>query len=142
MRELVGTTAVTDGGRITAEKIIVATHFPFLNNHGSYFLKMCQHRSYVIALEHASRMEGMYVDESHRGLSFRTYGNLLLVGGGGHRTGKKGGSWPELRDFSRRHYPNAVERYHWSAQDCMTLDAVPYIGPYSVSTSHLYAVSE
>ena len=141
VRELVGTTAVTDGGQIEAEKIIVATHFPFLNKHGSYFMKMYQHRSYVIALENASRMDGMYVDEDHRGMSFRTYGNLLLVGGGGHRTGRKGGSWPELRDFARRYYPDAVEKYHWAAQDCMTLDAVPYIGPYSATTSGLYVAT-
>lgn len=141
VRELVGTTAVTDGGSITAEKIIVATHFPFLNKHGSYFLKMYQHRSYVIALEHAPQVDGMYVDEAHTGLSFRTYENLLCMGGGGHRTGKKGGSWPELRDFARRHYPNAAEKYHWAAQDCMTLDGVPYIGPYSASTSHLYVAT-
>lgn len=37
-RELVGTTAITDHGKIIAKKIIVATHFPFLNKHGSYFL--------------------------------------------------------------------------------------------------------
>ena len=61
VRELVGTTAVTDGGTISAEKIIVATHFPFLNKHGSYFLKQYQHRSYVIALENAPQMDGMYV---------------------------------------------------------------------------------
>lgn len=141
VRELMGTTAVTDGGRIAAEKIIVATHFPFLNKHGSYFLKMYQHRSYVIALEHAPPIDGMYVDEDHTGLSFRTYGNLLLVGGGGHRTGKKGGCWPELQDFAQRYYPNAVEKYHWAAQDCMTLDAVPYIGPYSATTSGLYVAT-
>lgn len=141
VRELVGTTAVTDGGTIAAEKIIVATHFPFLNKHGSYFLKQYQHRSYVIALENAPQMDGMYVDENHKGLSFRTHGDLLLVGGGGHRTGKQGGSWPELRDFARRHYPQAVGKYHWAAQDCMTLDGVPYIGPYSAATSHLYVAT-
>ena len=40
VRELAGTTAVTDYGKITAEQIIVTTHFPFLNKHGSYFLKL------------------------------------------------------------------------------------------------------
>lgn len=39
VRELIGTTAVTDRGRIRARKIIVATHFPFLNQHGSYFFE-------------------------------------------------------------------------------------------------------
>lgn len=141
VRELVGTTAVTDHGKITAEKILVATHFPFLNKHGGYFLKLYQHRSYVLALENAPRVDGMYVDEAQTGMSFRMYENLLLVGGGGHRTGKKGGSWQELRDFARRHYPHAVEKYHWAAQDCITLDGVPYIGPYSARTPDLYVAS-
>lgn len=141
VRGLVGTTAVTDEGKIAAEKIIVATHFPFLNKHGGYFLKQYQHRSYVIALENAPPVEGMYVDESRTGLSFRTYENLLLVGGGGHRTGRRGGCWPELQEFARRHYPDATERYRWAAQDCMTLDGVPYIGPYSANTSDLYVAT-
>ncbi len=139
--ELVGTTAITDHGTIRAKKIIVATHFPFLNKHGSYFLKLYQHRSYVIALEHAPDVGGMYVDESQTGLSFRDHGDLLLVGGGGHRTGKQGGGWRELREFAGRHWPHAVERYHWATQDCMSLDGVPYIGPYSASTSDLFVAT-
>ena len=141
VRELVGTTAVTDHGRIAAKTIIVATHFPFLNKHGGYFIKLYQHRSYVIALDHAADVKGMYIDASQTGLSFRNYENLLLVGGGGHRTGKQGGAWRELREFARRYYPHAVEKYHWATQDCMTLDGVPYIGPYSSGTEHLYVAT-
>ena len=141
VRELIGTTAVTNHGRIRAEKILVTTHFPFLNKHGSYFLKLYQHRSYVIALQGAPDVDGMYVDASRTGLSFRNCQNLLLLGGGGHRTGKKGGGWRELRDFARRHYPQAEEQYRWVAQDCMSLDGVPYIGPYSASTPDLYVAA-
>lgn len=36
VRELLGTVAITDNGTIKADRIIVATHFPFLNKHGSY----------------------------------------------------------------------------------------------------------
>lgn len=141
VRELVGTTAITDRGKIKAKKIIVTTHFPFLNKHGSYFIKLYQHRSYVIALENASDVNGMYVDEAQAGLSFRNYRNLLLLGGGDHRTGKQGGNWQELRNFTQRHYPNATEKYHWATQDCMTLDGVPYIGSYSAGTSNLYVAT-
>lgn len=90
VRELIGTTAVTERGKIFAKRIVVATHFPFLNKHGLYFIKMYQHRSYVIALEGAPQVNGMYVDEAPKGMSFRTYENLLLVGGGDHRTGFAG----------------------------------------------------
>lgn len=141
VRELIGTTAQTDRGKIAAKKIIVTTHFPLLNKHGAYFIKMYQHRSYVIALENAAVPRGMYVDQASKGLSFRDYGGLLLLGGGGHRTGKKGGGWQELREFAARFYPGCVERYHWATQDCMTLDKVPYIGAYSRGTSGLYTAT-
>lgn len=133
--------ALTEDGKITAEKMIVTTHFPFLNKHGSYFLKLYQHRSYVLGLENAQRLNGMYVDDEKTGLSFRNYGDLLLLGGGSHRTGKQGGGWNELREFAKAHYVGAEERYHWAAQDCMSLDGVAYIGNYSKSTPNLYVAS-
>lgn len=127
--------------KINAGKIIAATHFPFLNGRGSYFLKLYQHRSYVLALENAPDVNGMYIDEAREGLSFRNYGNLLFVGGGSHRTGKAGGNWSELRKFAEVHYPDAVEKYCWATQDCMSLDGVPYIGHYSNNTPDLYVAS-
>ncbi len=141
VREMEGTTAVTDRARISAGKVIVTTHFPMINKHGSYFLKLYQHRSYVTALENAQNVDGMYVDESRTGFSFRNYGDLLLLGGGGHRTGKSGGNWDELRQFAREQYPRATERYFWAAQDCMSLDHIPYIGRYSKNTADLYTAS-
>ncbi len=139
--ELIPGGAVTAGGTIRAEKVIVATHFPFLNQHGGYFLKLYQHRSYVIALKNAGNVKGMYVDENQKGLSFRNYGDLLLLGGGSHRTGKSGGCWQELRSFSRSYYPQAREVCHWATQDCMGLDDIAYIGPYSKRTSNLYVAT-
>ncbi|MCM1226240.1 MAG: FAD-dependent oxidoreductase [Clostridium sp.] len=141
VHEMVGTTAITDKCRIKADKVIVTTHFPFINKHGSYFLKLHQHRSYVVALENAENVNGMYVDEDHKGMSFRNCNDLLFVGGGGHRTGEKGGSWNKLRNFTKLHYPDAHELYRWSAQDCMSLDGIPYIGKYSRNTPNLYVAS-
>lgn len=124
--------AVTDKGRkITFKKAIFAAHFPIENKHGLYFLKLYQHRSYVIALKGTPKIHGMYVDKDKKGLSFRGYGDMMLIGGGSHRTGKKGGDWQELRDFARRYYPESKEEAFWAAQDCMSLDGVPYIGSYS-----------
>lgn len=140
-RAFEGTTVITDHGRIKADSIIVATHFPLLNKHGSYFLKMFQHRSYVLALEQAPDLEGMYIDEKDTGLSFRNYNNLLLLGGGAHRTGKQGGNWEELERFARKYYPQASIKERWAAQDCMTLDGIPYIGPYSRNTKGLYVAT-
>lgn len=141
IRQLTKHTAITDRCKITAKKIIVATHFPFINKHGSYFLKMYQHRSYVIALDGAAQINGMYVDESENGMSFRNYKNLLLIGGGGHRTGKQGGDWQELKSFAQIYYTGAEEKYRWATQDCMTLDRVPYIGQYSKNTPDFYVAT-
>jgi len=141
VRELAGTLATTNRGTIRADKIIVTTHFPFLNKHGSFFLKMYQYRSYVLALSCTEKPEGMYVDEADSGLSFRTHQNLLLLGGGGHRTGKQGGNYGELRQFASKYYPEAKEVSHWATQDCMTLDGIPYIGQYSKNTPDLYVAT-
>lgn len=141
VREMIGTTAVTDNAKIQAKKVIVTTHFPFINKHGLFPMKLYQHRSYVIALENAQNVEGMFVDESETGLSFRNQGKYLLLGGGGHKTGKDGGNWTELREFTSQHYPRSSEKYFWAAQDCMSLDGMPYIGRYSKSTPDLYVAS-
>lgn len=141
IRDIKDHTAIADDVKITANKIIVATHFPLINKHGSYFLKMYQHRSYVIALENAPKVNGMYVDEAQKGMSFRNYEDLLLIGGGDHRTGKSGGNWQELRDFAKKNYPKAIEKYAWATQDCMSLDGIPYIGHYSKQTPHMYVAT-
>lgn len=133
--------AETNGGKIHYKKAIVATHFPILNKHGSYFLKMYQHRSYVIALKNAQDVDGMYVDEDIKGLSFRNFGEYLLLGGGSHRTGKDGGAWKELEVFAKKHYPKATIEYKWATQDCMSLDGIPYIGNYSKNTPNLYVAT-
>lgn len=119
----------------------MSTHFPFLNQHGFYFLKLYQYRSYVIALENAQNVGGMFVDEAQGGLSFRNYGDLLLLGGGGGRTGKPCGNWEELIRFQKKYYPNSKIKYKWATQDCMSLDNIPLIGKYSKNTPNLLVAS-
>jgi len=134
--------AVTDNGSIvTARHIIVCTHFPFLNRHGSYFMKLYQHRTHMVALKGAPRLKGMYVDDAQVGLSFRSQGPYLILGGGDHKTGQAGGGWAALEAFARRHWPEAQVVFRWAAQDCMSLDGVPYIGQYSRHTPGLYVAT-
>ncbi|MBR5817991.1 MAG: FAD-binding oxidoreductase, partial [Clostridia bacterium] len=56
--ELMPGKARTNRGNIRYKKLIVATHFPLLNKHGLYPLKLYQHRSYVIALRDAPTVDG------------------------------------------------------------------------------------
>ncbi len=136
-----GNEIVTNNGKIKAKKIIVTTHFPFINKHGSYFLKMYQERSYVIALENAPQLNGMYVDENKDGFSFRGYKELMILGGGTHRTGKPSDGWKKIREFAKIHYPTSKEIFSWATQDCITLDSIPYIGRYSKNTPDLYVAT-
>lgn len=141
IKEFIGNTAVYSDGKIMAQNIVIATHFPIINKHGAYFLKLYQNRSYVLGLENAQQVDGMYIDESTKGLSFRNYGDVLLLGGGAHRTGKDGCGWDELKQFSSLYYPQAREVYRWAAQDCMSLDGFAYIGKYSSKTNNLFVAS-
>lgn len=139
--ELKGTTAITNSGSIKAKKVVVATHFPFINKHGSFFLKLYQHRSYILALKNAVRLNDMFVDDSKSGFSFSSFGDYLLLGGGGHRTGKSGGSYDALKEFKEKHYKDARISFAFAAQDTISLDGIPYIGNYSKRTPDLYVAT-
>lgn len=134
-------TALTDHGVIRSNKMVIATHFPILNKHGLYPLKLYQSRSYVLALKNTPVFDGMYVEDKDNGLSFRRQGELLLLGGGGHRTGHKGGGWEQLRALARRWYPDAREVAHWATQDCITPDGGAYVGQYSPRTPDLFVTT-
>lgn len=133
----------TENGNITADHIIMATHYPFINAPGYYFTRLYQDRSYVIALDNAGQLDGMYKDADSKGYSFRNYKNLLLLGGASHKTGKNkdGGNYEKLRKAAKDFYRNSTEKYHWSAQDCMSLDNIPYIGRFSSKTPNLYVAT-
>ena len=136
-----GNTVYTDKVRIEAKKILIATHFPIINKHGGYFLKLFQDRSYVMALENAPDPAGMFIGAEGCGPSIRSSGDLLLFGGGAHPTGKKGGGYAELEALARSCYPGARIKYRWAAQDCMSLDGIPYIGRYGKNTPELYVAT-
>jgi len=139
--EINGKSVITNCGKIRAEKVVVATHFPFIDSHGSYFLKLYQHRSYALALKGAKDVKGMYVSDSMTGISFRNYKDLLILVGGSHRTGKKGGSYNEIERFARIHYPQSKIKFKWATQDCISLDKMPYIGRYSKNTTDMYVAT-
>lgn len=137
----VGNRVQTPKGEVVAENIIVATHFPMLNKHGAYFLKLYQQRSYVLAMKNADTIPGMYLDAQDNGLSIRSAGEYLLLGGGGHRTGKSGAGWKLPEQAAKQFYPQAQIAARWATQDCMTLDDMPYIGRYSKATPNLYVAT-
>ena len=132
----------TDHGTVRAKYVVFACHFPFPNLPGFYFLRLHQERSYVLALEGAANMQDYYLGTDPGGLSFRPQGEFLLLGGGNHRTGEnRGDSYKTLEDAAARLYPGARVKARWSAQDCMSLDGVPYIGPFAPSEPDWYVAT-
>ena len=139
--KLDGTTAQLENATVHAEQVVVATHFPFINRRGLYFMKLYQNRSYVLALENAPDPKATMAELDGQGIYFRRYGDLLLVGGGDHRTGKKGGGFDYLRDYVKTHFLGAKEKYAWANQDCMSLDGLPYVGAYSPNMPGVYVAT-
>ncbi|MGC4019817.1 MAG: FAD-dependent oxidoreductase [Muricomes sp.] len=133
----------TDKGEVHAKYIIFACHYPFQNRPGYYFLRMHQERSYVLAVKENTLLNGMYYGIDKDGISLRQWGEHLLIGGGSHRTGEKppGSPYDYLTRVADTYWPGSGETARWSAQDCMTLDGIPYIGPYSRSMPDWYVAT-
>lgn len=91
----------------------------------------------------AGGLHGMYRDMEKAGCSLRSYGGYVLLGGAEYHNGKNknGGKYEALRQKAQDWYPNAIEAAHWSAQDCVTLDRVPYIGRLSASIPNWYVAT-
>ena len=120
-----------DGYKIQAKKIIVTTHFPFIDSLGLFFMKMYQERTYGIFISNVKRFEGMYIDENKDGLSLRFDKDNLLIYGGDTRVGCSDTYYKQARTFAKFHYPNSKEVSTIANEDCITLDEIPYIGEYS-----------
>jgi glycine/D-amino acid oxidase-like deaminating enzyme len=127
--------------KLRAKKaVVLACHFPIVNT-GIIFARAHQECSYVVALAGARPVNGMYLGINRAGMtvfSLREYQaangeKLLLLTGAAHRSGQTPEQDPyeTLRETARFYFPEAAERAHWSAQDVMTCDGIPYIGSIS-----------
>lgn len=138
-----GNKVIAKGMEFYADKIVVATHYPFKNIPGFYFLRQHQERSYVLALSGCEKIKGMYLGIDQEGFSFRQSGETLLIGGSSLRTGNNrvGGAYDRLRQAAGQYYPDCKELGKWAAQDCMPHDGIPFIGRYSLFTPNLYVAT-
>lgn len=135
-------TVLTNRGNIKAENIVFACHFPFVNFPGAYFLRLNQERSYVVSSKWNGKLDGMYID-AVKGFSFRAYENNLLIGGGAHRTGKadSGNAFSLIEKKGETMFPDFKAEYRWSAQDCISLDGIPYIGRFIKSNPNIFVAT-
>ncbi len=133
----------TPHGTVTAKQIVFACHYPFRNVPGFYFLKLHQARDYVLGLENVAPLSGSYYGVDQGDLSLRPAEGLVLVGGCGHRSGHnaEGSRYEILAQRAAVYFPRSRVVVRWSAQDCMTPDGLPYVGPYSVFRPDWYVAT-
>lgn len=136
-----GKTVITPKAKISANKIVVACHYPFINFPSQYFLRMSQERSYVLALENTgAKLHGMYIGEDNNSLSIRRYKDYILLGDKNHRTGLAPVQNPfdALEIEAHKLFPSCKIASKWSAQDCITIDGLPYIGRFDSNNADIY----
>ena len=141
---------VTENGKkINASKIIIASHYPFSNLRGLYVSRIYQERSYIVAIKAKSKFpDGMYISAEESGISLRSqpYGDseLILIGGGNHKTGHGNDMnihYRNLIDFANENFDVEEILYRWSAQDCMTMDDIPFIGSINSNHPNIYVAT-
>jgi glycine/D-amino acid oxidase-like deaminating enzyme/nitrite reductase/ring-hydroxylating ferredoxin subunit len=127
-----GVAVRTDGGILRADRVVLATHMPFLDR-GGFFARAHPYRSYALAVQiREAAPAGMYisVEEPTRSLRPAPMGRLI-VGGEGHKTGHETDTrrhYAALESWARENFAVESVDYRWSAQDYLTVDGLPYVG--------------
>lgn len=135
-----------NGKKVSADKVIIASHYPCYNKNGLYFSRIYSERSYALAIKAKEKYPGgMYITAEEPGRSFRNQpyndGELIIIGGEHHKAGQGMETikhYEALVDFANQNYTVEDIPYRWSTQDCMTLDDIPYIGHFTSNTPNLY----
>ena len=137
----------TANGRVTAKKVLMATHTPIGINLTQMFT--APYRSYVVSvrLKDSLYPEGHFWDLDRPPHATCTHAvstndpELLMVAGSHHKVGQGKDTlthYKELEKFLRDHFSVAEVAYQWSAQHYQSADNVPYIGLASRSAKHTY----
>ena len=138
-----------EGVEITADQVIIATHYPLTGRVLPYVVKLYADRSYIIAVKAKKPFPpGMYLRAEYPGRSLRSQpfegGELILVGGENHKTGQEVNAverYKNLVNFAEKTFQVEEVPYRWSTQDYRTMDGVPFIGHYSSATPQKYVAT-
>ena len=139
------TVITSNGSKVTASKVIIASHFPFYDALGMYFARMYIEKSYVLGVRIKEKFpEGMFITAEDPGRSLRSQkyedGEIVLVGGDNHRTGSEKFTnihYEKLGEFAKQFFNLESILYRWSTQDCTTVDGVPYVGYLTSKTDNI-----
>jgi glycine/D-amino acid oxidase-like deaminating enzyme/nitrite reductase/ring-hydroxylating ferredoxin subunit len=138
-------TVHTSDGRLTAEWVIDATHYPLLDR-GVYFARLEAMRSYCIGVELAGGElpQSMAISAGSNSRSIRAHGDTLIIGGEGHPSGATDATperYARLEAFAREHWDVRAITHRWSAQDPVPYDHLPVVGPYLPGSDRLLVAS-
>lgn len=130
------TVEIRGGASISSDFVLICSHFPFYEGKGLYSNRMYADRSYALATKTKSPFPGgMYVSAESPTRSLRSINidgqEMVLVGGESHKTGQDEETtkhYQALQAFGEEVLGLEAIPFHWSAQDLITLDKVPYIG--------------
>ena len=135
------------GHRVTCKQVIIATHFPFYDKPGLYFARMYPDRSYAIGIKTDKEYPGgMYIsaDSPTRSIRYTPLNEdgekLLILGGENHKPGQGVDTlkhYEALEAFAEEVFGLKGYDYRWSAQDLVTLDKLPYIGPITSARENI-----
>ena len=126
--------ATDRGHAVTAERVVVATHYPLLDR-GVWFPRIHPQRSYAMAVRAREPLpQAMYLSTESPAHSIRLApadgGELLMVGGESHKPGTRhsGEAYAQLESWAREHFDVEGVEYRWATQDNMPVDGLPYVG--------------
>ena len=133
-----GNKAYTKKNTINFKKVVITTHYPFINRYGLFFTKLSSRRSYVCALKHPT-IEGTYCSIDEDGLYFRSFKDYLIIGGADRDM--KNECTYSFRERIAQLFPNLDIEYSWSNQDLVTIDNIPYIGQFDIFHKNWYVAT-
>lgn len=132
-----------NGCHIYAQRVVIASHFPMYDGLGLYFSRLKMKRIYVLGvqLENEQLPKGSFISIDDPKFSIRPVyeKRLVLIGGGEHRVGDDEEEclhFKELSTFAKTVFESEKILYHWSTQDYVTSDRLPYIGYLNSSLFH------
>ena len=141
-------TVRTTRGDVTADRVVIATHVPIFDGR-LFFARQTQQRSYAIAMRCArDAPAGMYFSIDTPSRSLRSHrdatGELVIVGGEGHPAGRGDATearYRALAGWGAEHLGPGEITHHWSAQDPVTADGLPFAGPAARRDSRVFAIT-
>jgi glycine/D-amino acid oxidase-like deaminating enzyme/nitrite reductase/ring-hydroxylating ferredoxin subunit len=140
----------TEGGRIDAAEVVVATSTPFLDR-GMFFARTRPERSYALSLRlaaGAARPDDMAIscDEPTRSLRMATVDGdeYLVLGGEGHKAGRERHAiqrYERLAEWAQENLDVSAIEHRWSSQDYVSIDGMPFVGKLTPVFGRVYTAT-